>query len=180
MDESARALSALQALDPGCAREQWIRIGMAAKAAGLSLDEFTSWSSGAANYDDERDCKAVRRSFKEGAVTAATLYGMAFAKEWKDPVKPRLNGHGKRKPYASTGSPAVEPIAPQRADKPVAALWQRCAPADDSHPGSNCDSHARSGTQLARTALKVVRYTNALDSWPRKCLIYPCSSTRCF
>jgi hypothetical protein len=55
-ETSARALSALHALDPGCAREQWVCIGMAAKAAGLSLEDFTNWSADAANYAGERDC----------------------------------------------------------------------------------------------------------------------------
>ena len=39
MIELERAYSALAAIDPGCSREKWIRIGMAAKAAGLSFEK---------------------------------------------------------------------------------------------------------------------------------------------
>ena len=134
MDDTGRARSALQALDPGCDREQWVRIGMAAKAAGLTLDDFASWSGGAANYAGERDCAQVWRSINEGPVKAATLYSMAFAAGWQDTAKPRHNGHSKRQPFSGTGSPASQPIAPQRADRSVAALWKRCAPATAAHP----------------------------------------------
>lgn len=77
MDEPARALSALQALDPGCDREQWVRIGMAAKAAGLPLDEFTDWSSSAASYAGERDCAQVWRSITDGQPSPITWTGFA-------------------------------------------------------------------------------------------------------
>jgi putative DNA primase/helicase len=130
MDDTARALSALHALDPGCAREQWIRIGMAAKDAGLSLDDFTTWSGNAGNYSSERDCAQVWRSFTDGPVKAATLYALAFDAGWKDPAKPRHNGHSKR----PTVSPARPPVTAQTPDKSVLALWGRCADADHSHP----------------------------------------------
>lgn len=59
-----RALSALQALDPGISRDEWVRVGMAAKAAGLEFDDWHRWSATAGNYSGESDCRAVWRSFK--------------------------------------------------------------------------------------------------------------------
>ena len=38
------ALTALHSLNPGCPREQWVRVAMGAKHAGLSLADFTEWS----------------------------------------------------------------------------------------------------------------------------------------
>jgi hypothetical protein len=134
MDDTGRALSALQALDPGCDREQWVRIGMAAKAAGVPLDDFANWSSGAANYAGKRDCAQVWRSINEGPIKAATLYSMAFVQGWQDPAKPRYNGHSKLQPFARTANPGSQPIAPARAGKLVSALWSRCAPATAAHP----------------------------------------------
>lgn len=136
MDNTARALSALHALDPGCAREQWVRIGMAAKAAGLSLEDFTDWSSDAANFAGERDCAQFWRSIKDGPVKAATLYSVALDAGWTDVARTRQNHCGKRTPAPVTRSatPARPQATPKQADKSVAALWDRCAPADDMHP----------------------------------------------
>ena len=136
MDNSARALSALQALDPGCAREQWVRIGMSAKAAGLTLEDFTDWSSDAANFAGERDCALLWRSVKDGPVTAATLYSLALDAGWTDVAKTRQNHRGKRTPAPATrpATPAHAHTTTPQADKSVATLWDRCAPADDTHP----------------------------------------------
>ena len=136
MDNTARALSALHALDPGCAREQWVRIGMSAKAAGLSLEAFTDWSSGAANFAGERDCAQFWRSIKEGPVTAATLYALALDAGWTDVPKSRQNDRSKHPapPAAGSATPARKQAMPKRADTSVAALWDRCAPAEGTHP----------------------------------------------
>jgi len=136
MDNTARALSALHALDPGCAREQWVRIGMAAKAAGLSLQDFTDWSSDAANFSGERDCAKFWRSIKDGPVTAATLYSLAVAAGWTDVSKSRQNDRSKHPPppAARPATPARQQVIPKQADKSVATLWDRCAPADYTHP----------------------------------------------
>ncbi len=136
MDNTARALSALHALDPGCAREQWVRIGMAAKAAGLSLEDFTDWSSDAANFAGERDCAQFWRSIKDGPVKAATLYSVALDAGWTDVAKTRQNHRGKRTPAPVTrpATPARAHTTTPQADKSVAALWDRCAPAEGTHP----------------------------------------------
>ena len=105
MDEFERARSALYALDPGCAREAWVLILMAAKSAGLSLDEVTDWSSSAANFDGERDCKQVWRSITDGPVKAGTLFSRAFAVGWKDPAKGRKNGHSTRHTLTRVAAP---------------------------------------------------------------------------
>src|ERR1700739_5058562 len=87
MDDRARALSALHAVDPGCPRDEWIRIGMAAKAPGLSLEVWTEWSRPAANFKSERDCADAWRSFRDGAIKAGTLYALAFSAGWKDSAR---------------------------------------------------------------------------------------------
>ncbi len=93
MDELSRALSALNAIPHECSNETWLQVGMAAKAAGLSLEDFTHWS---VNYD-ERACAHVWRSFSGGPTKAAALFRMAFAAGWKDPgkgsTKPSLRLH---------------------------------------------------------------------------------------
>jgi hypothetical protein len=72
--EIARARSALWSLNPGTARPTWVKSGMGAKAAGLDFDDFHTWSATAPNYKSEADCRSVWNSFKDGAVTAASLF----------------------------------------------------------------------------------------------------------
>lgn len=40
MHDVDRARSALQAIDPACPRAEWLRIAIAAKAAGLSFEDL--------------------------------------------------------------------------------------------------------------------------------------------
>ncbi|KVD91567.1 helicase [Burkholderia ubonensis] len=76
--DADRARDALLSLDAGCSRDEWVRAGMAAKAAGLSEDDFLKWSAGASNFGGERDARAVWRSIKpDGGISAATLFHMA-------------------------------------------------------------------------------------------------------
>lgn len=55
MNGTEIARSALSNLNPACPREDWIRIGMAAKAAGLSFEDFHDWSKNAENYHGIND-----------------------------------------------------------------------------------------------------------------------------
>jgi hypothetical protein len=92
MDDVSRARDALNHIDAGIARDEWVRAGMAAKSAGLSFDDFHHWSASAGNYAGENECRAVWKSFDDsGAVTPATLYGMAFAQGWEDPSRAKIS-----------------------------------------------------------------------------------------
>ena len=97
--EIERAADALHHLDAGCARDEWVRAGMAAKSAGLGFDDFHNWSASAGNYAGENECRTAWKSFDDsGAVTPATLYGMAFAQGWKDPSKTSAKGNSVSRP----------------------------------------------------------------------------------
>ena len=70
----ARASEALFTIPPDLPRDEWVKAGMAAQAAGLDFDTFNDWSAGAGNFD----ARAVRdtwRSFKPGkGIGAGTLF----------------------------------------------------------------------------------------------------------
>jgi AAA domain-containing protein/primase-like protein len=134
VDEIDRARGALHALDPHCSRETWVRIGMAAKAAGLSPADFAAWSSAAPNYADEVDCSRMWKSIStDGGVTAASLYGMAFAAGWQDPARTRPNGSKTRALVASAFQPIRLEKAPRRADIAAADVWKRLEAATAEH-----------------------------------------------
>lgn len=78
----APARDALQAIDPGSTRDDWVRAGMAARAAGLSLEDFDVWSAGGGNYSASA-AAAAWRSFKGSGIGPGTLFAMARAAGWK-------------------------------------------------------------------------------------------------
>lgn len=127
-DEPERARSALWSLDPGCPREEWVRHGMAAKAAGLDFDDFHQWSAGAGNFNGEHECRAVWRSFKtEGGISAASLFRAARDAGWVEGTEPRAilpQSRPSEPPQAKPSTPP--PIAP-------ASLWNACKPATAAH-----------------------------------------------
>lgn len=128
MNDTDRAREALHSIDADCSRDEWVRLGMAAKAAGLQFDDFLGWSETAANFGGEADCKAVWRSFKaDGGVSSRTLFKAAHDAGWREP-----NGH--------VYEPPKRPQATRRtAGKPCgstfdfAAVWRDSEAATARH-----------------------------------------------
>jgi putative DNA primase/helicase len=76
-DELDRALDALYSIPPDLPRPEWVRVGMAAHAAGIGFSAFNHWSAGADNYD-ERAARATWNSFKsDKGIGSGTLFMMA-------------------------------------------------------------------------------------------------------
>lgn len=135
MNEQDRAASALMHLDSGCPREEWVKAGMAAKAAGLGFDDFHSWSASAGNYSGESDCRAVWKSFSDsGPVTASSLFAMAYAQGWQDPAKRQQAANGARASI-TPAAPRKAPVTPikQAESTKAAEVWERCEPAPANH-----------------------------------------------
>ena len=123
-----RARSALQHLDPSCNREDWHRIGRAAIAAGLTVDDLDAWSSSASNYQGERDVRAAFRTIKpEGGTGPGSLFYMAKAEGWNE------------QPAGISASPRKAPARPVEAPRPprpgmgAGEVWARCKPATAGH-----------------------------------------------
>jgi putative DNA primase/helicase len=125
------ARDALFAIDPGQPRDEWHRIGRAAIAAGLSIDDLTEWSAQAPNFAGERDVKAAFRTVRpEGGTGPGTLWKAATAAGWRPPKDAQAP--------QTRQAPARAPQAPQRPDKPrrlpsAAEVWNCCTPATASH-----------------------------------------------
>jgi len=85
---TAHALDALQFIDPGCTRNEWVKVLAAGKAAGLDVADALAWSSTASNFKNERDVISAWRSINaDGPVQAGTLFHMALANGWKPDTK---------------------------------------------------------------------------------------------
>ncbi|OZB77159.1 MAG: helicase [Thiomonas sp. 14-64-326] len=119
--DTERARAALQAIPPDLPREDWTRAGMAAKAAGLALEDFTDWSANGGNYAGPKDCASVWQSFKGDGIGPGTLFHLAFSHGWKDTRKQRQPSQAtQRKPSQNS---------PQRAQLDAAGIWEQCEPA---------------------------------------------------
>lgn len=134
-----RARSALWSLDPGHTRGEWVKSGMAAKAEGLTFEDFHEWSAGAANYKSEADCRSAWDSFKDGAIGGGTLFYMAREAGWKD-GSPRPFQSAPASPFKWANKPTEShPAAPKKEaegqpqGKDPAAIWGACKPAMAAH-----------------------------------------------
>ena len=121
-----RARAALGAIDSSIPRAVWLAVAMAAKSAGLELDDFTAWSSTAANFGGERDCASTWRSIKPvGGVTAASLFHRAREAGWRDDAEHRPRPNRPR---------AGPRIGSSKAKFDWRELWESAEPATVDHP----------------------------------------------
>ena len=124
-----RARDALHAISPGLPRDEWVRVGMAAQAAGLGFDDFDAWSAQAENYE-ARAARDTWRSFKpDGRTGAGSLFYLAHAEGWSD--------KGERTARTMPTKAAGRPVEPRKAPRPgmgAAEVWQRLETAAVGHP----------------------------------------------
>ena len=122
-----KAIDALQCIPPDLPRDEWVKVGMGAHAAGVSFDDFDAWSAGAGNYD-ARACREVWRSIKPGkGVGAGTLYRVAAEHGWRmGDSKPQ------QRPMQAPRKAPEPPRKPAPGMTP-AEVWARCEPATWEH-----------------------------------------------
>lgn len=136
--DTDRARSALWALDPGMDRTEWVRIGCAAKAAGLSFEDFNDWSETAPNYGGIKDTRTTWGSFKldvSGGVNAGSLFHYARQAGWN--------------------APAIEPEPkPRRSRTKPRAVWDQGAPATAEHAYIQKKGGTPDGLRLVNWPLK--------------------------
>ena len=124
-----RARDALHAIPPDLPRDEWVRVGMGAHAAGLAFDDFNNWSAGADTYK-ERDARDTWRSFKPGrGVGEGTLFKLADEHGHKQ-------GKANRPRQTRSDKVSTRPAEPAKAPRPgmgAADVWKRCKPATAEH-----------------------------------------------
>lgn len=115
LTDLARAREALAAIPADMPREDWVRVAMAAKAAGLELVDFDQWSATAPDRYNATACRDTWKSINgTGGIGAGTLFHLASAHGWQE-------------------RRATE--RPRPPDTPsAAAVWGRCLPAPEGHP----------------------------------------------
>ena len=152
LTDTAKAIDALHAIPPDLPREEWVKVGMAAQAAGLDFDTFNEWSAGAGNYS-ERDARDTWRSFKPGkGVGAGTLFRVAAEHGWR-------MGEGKpQQRQQQAPRKAAEPPRKPAPGMSPAEVLERCEAATAAH--GYIVAKAAAGVPL--DALRVVPAGDAL------------------
>jgi hypothetical protein len=120
--EQQRARDALYSIPSDCDRATWVKAGMAAHAAGLSIDDFDQWSQGGGNYNAQA-CKAAWRSFKDkpGGVGVGSLFALAKEHGYTE---------GKAPPRPAPTKKTATPIKPTTDPLP---LWARFEAGTNQH-----------------------------------------------
>ena len=125
---------------PPYPRERWLKIGMAVKSelGDDGFDLFDEWSQNDTTYN-ERDAKAVWRSFRSNGVTIKSLFGEARDNGWKpkngytnghapDPQAPAAREQRRRDEEARTAE------RQQLAQARARSIWESSPPAAGEHP----------------------------------------------
>ena len=92
----SEVMSALEAIDPDCGRENWLHCGMAIHYAAHQQDRvdeayqlWDQWSARGTKYKGQRDTTYCWRSFhadKPGGITLGTLFKLARDAGWERPA----------------------------------------------------------------------------------------------
>lgn len=121
------ALSALNFVNPSCDRQEWIRVGMAMKDAGLHVTDFINWSKNGDNYKNEKDCITVWNSFRKEGVKVATLFAIAKKNGWKK------NSAFSHSHYNRQNEKALDKSQEAIANSYALEIWNRCDLATAAH-----------------------------------------------
>jgi len=124
MADIDKARDALNAIPPDLPRNEWVRAGMGAHAAGLQLADFDEWSARGASYN-KQDVQSTWRSFKAGGgIGAGTLYSMAAEFGPHDGAIQHLSRNN---------SNCKEGLNRTVSSNGMQALWNRCEAATSEH-----------------------------------------------
>ena len=109
---------ALAAIAPGpLGYEDWMKVGFAAKAAGLELDDFMAWSRNSPKHDERYTVGQWQGWKADGGITAGTLIALAKEAGWKPGKTPNLLR--KANPPMARVDEKLPPLAAQVIDGPV-------------------------------------------------------------
>lgn len=127
LNDTDRARDALHAISPDLPRDEWLKAGMAAHAAGIDFDAFNNWSAQGCNYDPVAT-RTTWRSFKhmpgKGIGIGSLLLMAANDGLRANPGKPQRSSTTRQQPPPRKPAPGMAP----------AVVWSRGVPATAEQP----------------------------------------------
>lgn len=142
-DSHSTAFEALSFISADCPHADWIRIAMAAHAAGITFEEFDAWSSEAKSYSrgaSKATWKSLEKSSK-GGITPATLFYYAAREGWRQPratASPRSHAVGpliatnRSQPTSPRTVDDVVDLALERKRASINMMWEESLPLTES------------------------------------------------
>jgi putative DNA primase/helicase len=122
-----RAASALDSIPNNLPRNEWIKAGSAAIAAGLDIEDILRWSSGADNFTSEADVRSAFRNIKpSGGIGAGTLFYMAKEYGWLEAPKTQTRMYGRDLRSSFESKELANGMRPSD-------VWNRCISATNEH-----------------------------------------------
>lgn len=138
MDEVMRAEEALTSISPDLPYDDWMKVGMGAQAAGISLEFFDQWSAGSSRYEKSA-VRSLWKSFRpDKGISDGTLffYAMRYG-GWKPPKSFRVSLPAKTEEFDLQrfirNTMAKRPTVSTQDSGIAEAIWNRCQPASTNH-----------------------------------------------
>lgn len=121
-----QAFDALLTIPPTIDHDTRAKVGMGAKDAGVTFDDYDAWQSTNPRYD-AGEVRSMWHSFTDGPVKAGTLFSIAKEHGWTP--------NGTASPYKAPSKPARPPEPPRKpaAGMGASEVYDRCQPATAAH-----------------------------------------------
>lgn len=126
--DHSRTLSALHAIPSDSSHDEWVRVVMAAKAAGLFFEEVDAWSSSGATYKEQAMRSTWHSTKPDKGIGAGTLFYIAKQHGWHGGI----NGAAPAKPVRAVER-ASKPHSTSPPREGPDEVWARCVPATHRH-----------------------------------------------
>lgn len=134
MAELIDAEAALFAISPDIGYEEWMRVGMAAQAAGISLETFDHWSAGGQSYE-KAAVKALWKSYKpDKGISAGTLFHIAKSHGYRPQHTPQAFVPDFDFDAFIRNTKARQEAQSKATFSEAQTIWDRSEPAPDDHP----------------------------------------------
>ncbi len=136
-DDATRALDALWHLSSDCPRDEWLRLVMAAKSAGVGMEDVRLWSARATERFDDRDFKSTWNSISpDGEVGPGTLFAAAKSAGWRaagDERREARRASTSSRPSSGFRRNTHQKSESARGVTTALEVWARCELATDEH-----------------------------------------------
>ncbi len=131
MDDLKNAEAALFAISPDIPYDEWMRVGMAARAAGISFEVFDQWSAGGCTYKKSSTRNLWKSYRADKGIGAGTLFHIAKEHGYTaGTIKSMHQAYDEDPPFVA------KYLAKQKANtsNDAQAVWDRSTPATLDHP----------------------------------------------
>lgn len=131
MDDLKKAEAALFAISPDIPYDEWMRVGMAAQAAGISFAVFDQWSAHGRTYEKSSTRNLWKSYDADKGIGAGTLFHIAKEHGYTAGTnKSMYRAYDEDPPFVAKHMAKLQANTSHNAQ----AIWDRSIPATQDHP----------------------------------------------